>query len=132
MSGTMSVSVKPETNMIISGILQSHLYCAWNNSCTNEPGAGSGEPSGGFSSSSIEGWRKTRRENIYVSFKQQNNLQKHQCVLDTSEEKLHCEMCSNIAKLGYFEFTLKFAKMLWDICHLMSTENETIHSGTDV
>lgn len=43
-------------------ILPSHLYCAWNNSCTKEPGAGSGEPSGGFSSSCIEGWWKIRRQ----------------------------------------------------------------------
>lgn len=33
-----------------------HLYCAWNNSCTKEPGAGSGDPSGGFSSST-GGWK---------------------------------------------------------------------------
>lgn len=50
----MSIWRNFETNTI-SLILQSHLYCAWNNSCTNEPGAGSGDPSGGFSSSSIEG-----------------------------------------------------------------------------
>ena len=28
-----------------------YLYCAWNSSCTKEPGAGSGEPSGTLSSS---------------------------------------------------------------------------------
>lgn len=55
-------------------ILRSHLYCAWNNSCTKEPGAGSGEPSGGFSSCCIEGWWKIRRQNIYVTGKQHNWL----------------------------------------------------------
>lgn len=33
-----------------------YLYCAWNNSCTKEPGAGSGDPSGAFCSST-GGWK---------------------------------------------------------------------------
>lgn len=36
-----------------------HLYCAWNSSCTKEPGAGCGDPSGAFSSST-GGWKNKR------------------------------------------------------------------------
>lgn len=48
--------------------LRSHLYCAWNNSCTKEPGAGSGEPSGGFSSCCIEGWRNNKEAKTYMLY----------------------------------------------------------------
>lgn len=42
-----------------------YLYCAWNNSCTKEPGAGSGDPSGACCSST-GGWK---RRSVYMTNK---------------------------------------------------------------